>query len=193
MVLSGMHARCMMNEENNAGARHGCLRRTHCVWHSAVQNTDCVYSITNRAFSPQSTRRDLFWMFVNYPWESSNSLLCHRQNRLLPVPLLDRFWASMLGAFWLSNCEANLHKVFLRRSIFCWSLYFFSAVLFSGIWMIFHCRVFSGIALCQGLLCLIPGGKGNYIIISEKSYCFSLCSCPVLLSKLSMFLAHPND
>lgn len=148
------------------------LRRTHCVWHSTMQNTDHVYSVTNQAFSPQSTRKDLFWMFVNYPWESSNSLLCHRQNRLPLVPLLDRFWASMLGAFWLSNCEANLHKTFLRRSIFCWS-FFPLAVLFSGIWMLFHCKAFSGIALCQWLLCLIPGRKGNYVTVSEKSYWFS--------------------
>lgn len=190
-----MHARCMMNEENNAGARHGSLR-IYCVCHSTMQNTDHVYSVTNRAFSPQSTRRDLFWMFVNYPWESSNSLLCHRENRLPPVPLLDRFWASMVGVFWLSNCEANLYKESLTRNIFCWSFFFFFLQLFcfqEGVWMLFYCKAFSGIALCQGLLCLIPGRKGNDVIISEKSYWFSLCSCPVLLSKLSMFLAHPNN
>lgn len=34
--------------------------------------------------------------------------------------------------------------------------------------MLLHCKAFSGIALCQGLLCLIPGRKGNDVIISEK-------------------------
>lgn len=94
-----------------------------CVtWHYTKYH---IYSLTNWAFSPPDYKQGSLLdickssmrepQFPPLPWTEYAA----------PVPLLDRFWTTMFGAFRVSNSEARFHKEFLRRSISCGSFFFF--------------------------------------------------------------------